>query len=276
MHALLLALPLMLSAAAPPRKPAAPSRTHASAPAPKPAAAPAPAPAPAPARTPVLVELFTSEGCSSCPAADDALARLLRSQPVEGVELIALGFHVDYWDELGWADPYGLPLSAEHQKRYAGANGDNTLYTPQMVVDGLSPFAGNEDKARAAATERARQPKVPLRLAAPVEGDAVVVRVGLDAAPPPDTELFVALTEDGLSSQVTRGENAGRTLAHAAVVRAWEPAPAPKAGTGGFASEVRLKLAPGWKREHLRAVAVLQETRGPVRGLASVVPGTAK
>lgn len=280
MHALLLALPLMLSTAAPPRKPAAPARAHASAPKAKTAAAPAPAPTPppAPARTPVLVELFTSEGCSSCPAADDALARLLRSQPVEGVELVALGFHVDYWDELGWADPYGLPLSAEHQKRYAGANGDNTLFTPQMVVDGLSPFAGNEDKARAAATERARQPKVPLRLSAPVEGDAVVVRVGLDAAPPPDTELFVALTEDGLSSQVTRGENAGRTLSHAAVVRAWEPAPALKAGTGGgFASEVRLKLAPAWKREHLRAVAVLQETRGPVRGLASVVvPGAAK
>lgn len=227
-------------------------------------------------RTPVVVELFTSEGCSSCPSADDALARLSRTQPVDGVEFIALGFHVDYWDGLGWKDPYGLPLCAERQRRYAGLNGDNSLYTPQMVVDGQRTFVGDESKARAVATERARQPKVPLRLSAPVEGDAVVVRVRLDAAPPPGTELWVALTEDGLSSRVTRGENAGRTLAHAAVVRAWEALPAPKADTHGFTSEVRLKLAPAWKRERLRAVAVLQEARGPVRGLASVVPGAAR
>jgi len=223
-----------------------------------------------PARTPVLVELFTSEGCSSCPSADNALARLTQKQPVEGVELIALGFHVDYWDYLGWKDPYASPEYGERQRRYALDGDENRVYTPQMVVDGTRSFVGGEDEARAQAAVAAKRSKVPLRLDTRVEGDTVVVRVWMDSAPARGLELWAALAEDGLSSDVKRGENAGRKLSHAAVVRTVATLPAPKAEEGSFLSEARLKLAPGWKREKLRAVAVLQAPAGQVRGVAAV------
>ncbi len=220
-------------------------------------------------RTPVLVELFTSEGCSSCPPADEALAGLARTQPVEGVELIALGFHVDYWDYLGWKDPYASPQHSARQRRYALDGDDNRVYTPQMVVDGERSFVGSDDEARAQAAAAARRPKVPLHLTTRVEGSAVIVTVRMDSAPARGLELWAVLAEDGLSSEVKRGENAGRKLAHAAVVRALATLPAPRAVDGGFVTEARLKLGSGWKRERLRAVAVLQAPGGAVRGVGA-------
>ena len=220
--------------------------------------------------TPVLVELFTSEGCSSCPSADAALARLAQRQPVEGVEIIALGFHVDYWDYLGWKDPYAAPEHGERQRRYAAGGDDNRVYTPQMVVDGERSFVGREDEARTQVAAEAKQPKVPVQLTARVEADRVAVRVRTSEAPAPGQEVWVALAEEGLATDVKRGENAGHRLAHAAVVRTRVTLPAPKAQEGGFVSEVTLELAPGWKREKLRAVAALQTPGGRVRGLAAV------
>ncbi len=221
-------------------------------------------------RTPVLVELFTSEGCSSCPPADDALARLAKKQPVEGVELITLGFHVDYWDDLGWKDPYGSPEFSERQRHYAAEGDENRVYTPQMVVDGTRSFVGGEDEAREQAAAAAKHPKVPLQLTARVDGDTVVVRVRTTTAPSQGLQLWAALAEDGLSSEVKRGENVGRTLSHTAVVRTLATLPAPTPADGGFVSEARLKLSSGWKREKLRAVAVLQAPSGPVSGVAAV------
>src|SRR5574337_814125 len=112
-------------------------------------------------RAPVLVELFTSEGCSSCPPADALLARLDQTQPVSGAEVIALKEHVDYWDHLGWRDPYSSELFTARQNAYAHAFGKDGIYTPQMIVDGRTEFVGSrESLARQAIRRAAQEPKI--------------------------------------------------------------------------------------------------------------------
>ncbi len=115
-----------------------------------------------PTRTPVVVELFTSEGCSSCPPADDLLSRMVQQQPIANVEVIALEEHVDYWNELGWVDPFSSREWTARQQVYAGVLGNGNAYTPQMVVDGKTEFVGSQSKKawqavqQAAAEQRAR------------------------------------------------------------------------------------------------------------------------
>src|SRR5215831_12264928 len=116
-------------------------------------------------RTPVLVELFTSEGCSSCPPADQVLTQLDRQQPVAGVEIIAMSEHVDYWDSLGWKDPFSASTFTDRQNAYAGALGISGIYTPQMIVDGEHEFIGNEvSDAVEAVAGSARTPKTPIAI----------------------------------------------------------------------------------------------------------------
>lgn len=172
------------------------------------------------ARTPVIVELFTSEGCSSCPPADALLSRLEKAQPVSGVHVIALGEHVDYWNHGGWSDRFSSPKFSARQNDYAQAFRKDTVYTPQMIVDGRTEFVGSdEDQARAAIAHAARQPKAWVFVTQ--SGSTLAVRVDhlpVSSAHDP-SEVLLAITEDGLNSSVGGGENVGRRLVHSAVVR---------------------------------------------------------
>lgn len=210
------------------------------------------------AKPSILVELFTSEGCSSCPAADALLARLHATQPLTG-EVIVLEFHVDYWDRLGWKDPFSSAAFTRRQQEYSRVFGSERIYTPQMVVDGTAELIGSDEReARRAIEKAAERPHLPLRVTARAVGGAV--RLSMDAPPrPADTEpidIVVALAEDGLTSVVKRGENGGRTLTHVAVVRRVEKTGALDADA--FVAQGEWRLDPSWRRENLRAVAWLQ------------------
>lgn len=171
----------------------------------------------APARVPVLVELFTSEGCSSCPPADLLLRKLDKEQPVSGAEMIVLSEHVDYWNQLGWRDPFSSALYTDRQRQYADTLPGREVYTPEMVVDGAKGFVGsNERDARRAVEEAVRAGKSVIRLDAERQDKKTKVSIHFDQ--PADGTLYLALAHEQMASQVLRGENAGRDLSHVAVV----------------------------------------------------------
>lgn len=219
-------------------------------------------------RRPVVVELFTSEGCSSCPPADRLLAQLDAEQPVPGTEIIALGWHVDYWNQLGWADVFSSAEFTARQHDYAEAFGTSGVYTPQMVVDGVTEFIGSDAaQARRSIARAALAPKAEVHLSrvAASAGDVrVSVRVEQLAAAQSSekADVFLVVTENHLGSNVLRGENAGRRLEHRAVVRR-----VLRLGTvdpkrpAEFSTETSIPLARDWKPEHLRAAVFVQEQR---------------
>lgn len=227
-------------------------------------------PAASPAGSPVIVELFTSEGCSSCPPADQLLARLQRTQPVAGADIIALEEHVDYWDNLGWKDPFSSALLTERQSDYAFFFHTSGPYTPQMVVDGKEQFLGsNENDALAAIAKEARAQKIPVELEQIPDSKAggsgsANVRFRIQLGPAENwhrgeaARVILAITEDDLSSNVTRGENAGSQMFHLAVVRDFKTL-GRLDSTGAFQAEPKVNLAKDWKRENLRAVAFVQD-----------------
>jgi hypothetical protein len=223
------------------------------------------APAPAasqPPRTPVVVELFTSEGCSSCPAADALLAHLA-TQPLDGIEVVALSFHVTYWDRLGWKDPFSSAAATRRQAQYAAAIfGDDRIYTPQMVIDGVEEFTGSDERRAVDAIRKAAAlPHVPLRVTAQARGSELRLSVDAPAAPSGQEKLdiVIALVEDNLTSIVRRGENGGRTLVHSAVVRKHETIGALE--RDAFVADGAWKLDPAWRRDALRVIAFLQDQK---------------
>src|ERR1700687_1497389 len=217
-------------------------------------------------RTPVLVELFTSEGCSNCPAADALLARLVETQPVEGAEIVALEEHVDYWNRLGWKDPYSSPGFTQRQSQYSDAFGLEGAYTPQMVVDGQAEFVGSDERrARRNIAQAALQKKTAVQITrAPGEqpADEVALRITLSGDDVNEAaDVLLAITEDKLSTLPSRGENSGRQWGHSSVVRLTIFLGEKKAGASEFSATARLTLPPGWRREHLRVVASAQEKK---------------
>jgi hypothetical protein len=223
------------------------------------------------ARTPVLVELFTSEGCSSCPPADKVLTELAGSQPVEGVLVIPLSEHVDYWNHLGWADPYSSKLFSERQEAYAAAFRSSGLYTPQVVVDGRAELVGSDQRAvQQAIASAAREPKLEVAVSRGPTPSSLRIQVEASTAFPKSAgaDVLLAIIEDDLHSQVSRGENSGHRLFHTAVVRSLQVVGA-LPHDKSFERAVLVALDPAWKPEHLSAVAFVEEgTGGRILGVA--------
>ena len=166
----------------------------------------------------VLVELFTSEGCSSCPPADALLAKIAGNQ-VAGSLVVGLSEHVTYWNSLGWRDPWSQELFTQRQNGYGDRFNLQSVYTPQIVVNGAREVLGSDPAAVARAVSETALPAMKLKIGA-ISEDGKVARVTytLDGDPA-GAELFAVVAEDMVSSNVLRGENGGRRLTHVAVAR---------------------------------------------------------
>lgn len=213
----------------------------------------------------VVVELFTSEGCSSCPPAD-ALFRELQAHGVAGADLALLGEHVDYWNNLGWRDGFSSAEFTRRQANYTGILHIPDAYTPQAVVDGRIELVGNDESAlRNAIDKEAKSPK-PLKVSLNWDNTAQTAHVSVDGNA--SGELFVAITEDGLSSAVKAGENNGKTLAHAAITRKMiDVGPA----KNGMSKDVKVVLDGKWNAANLRVIAFVQDMKsGAILGAATV------
>jgi hypothetical protein len=232
------------------------------------------------AATPVLVELFTSEGCSSCPPADALLEKMDSLQPIPGTQLIVLSEHVDYWNHDGWTDPFSSASITDRQSAYVRALGLKTPFTPQFLVDGTEELqAHNNEEVLRLLRKAASAPKVPMRFASvSVEpGSPAIVRGRIESDVSSEkhkADVYIAIALDHADSQVARGENSGRHLTHVAVVT--EIAKVGKLETGkSFGQDFRVKLKlPGPAPLNLRVVAFAQES-GPSKVLGVVLKSVA-
>jgi hypothetical protein len=214
-----------------------------------------------------VIELFTSQGCSSCPPADRLLSRLVQDPKLAG-RVIPLAFHVDYWNHGGWNDPFSARSWSQRQEGYAHAFRRNRIYTPQLVVAGRDDVVGSDEAgvrrriAEALAAEPAGQ--VTLAMDPPSPDGRLKLKVGakmVRAAGGP-LDLWVAVYETGLTTRVGAGENASRTLHDDFVVRRLEKA-LTLPGTAGAADSGELALAidPRWNHSRLGLAAFLQDPR---------------
>lgn len=220
-----------------------------------------------PSRVPVLLELFTSEGCSSCPPADRLLAELDRTQPVAQADLIVLSEHVDYWNRLGWQDPYSSAQFSARQTAYAGRLHDD-VYTPQLVVDGSAIAVASDSQAVLKAVRHAAEkPKLSLAMSQ-VKRDGKQVRAQIQW---PESKvksgvLVVAIASNRAESHVLRGENSGETLVHVAVVRVLQSVGKVNLAAAG-SKEIVLSI-PSDDSQPLRLVAFLADKSGSILGAA--------
>jgi hypothetical protein len=222
---------------------------------------------PAQITNPVIVELFTSEGCSDCPPADQLLYRLAQTQPVPGAQIIALEQHVDYWDYEGWRDPFSSSQFTRRQKDYVHAFNLPSAYTPEMVVDGTTEFVGSDSHRALGAIERAaRTPKANLQIARRQDAASSLQTAHLHVSfpalsgwnPKHGADVLIAITEDDLASNVTRGENAGSRLNHRAVVRELRLLGRVNSSMT-FSADPDLNLDQNWKPEDLHVVVFAQD-----------------
>ena len=206
--------------------------------------------------------MFTSEGCSSCPSADKLLEVLDRTQPFPGADVIVLSEHVDYWNRLGWTDPYSSAAYTKRQSDYVDTLNLSSAYTPQLVVDGQTELVGSDAaKAKAAVAKAVKEAKTAVTLGQPEwVGQSLKVHVEVAALKGGrEATVYIALAHNQAESHVMRGENAGKSLQHVAVVRSLTAVGTVGAG-GGFTKDVSvpLKTGPG---KNLRVVAFVQEQK---------------
>jgi len=208
-------------------------------------------------KQPVLVELFTSEGCSSCPPAERALAFLEKEQPYPQAEIITLALHVDYWNYLGWKDEFSTPLFTQRQELYVEKLKVDSSYTPQMIVDGKIQFVGSDSgKAAKAITEAAKIQKGKIEIVK--NNDKLTVKI-TDLPAHENSNVFLAIAEDKLVSNVGRGENAGKTLEHQSVVRELKSIETLNSQEKSAEIETILPLNQNWKKENLKIIVFVQE-----------------
>ena len=209
------------------------------------------------AKTPVLVELFTSQGCPSCPAADKILFDLETSQPIAEAEIITLAWHVDYWDSGGWKDEFASPFFGQRQVAYSRALNIGETYTPQMFVDGATHFVGTKlDKATKAINQAARSAKPAIN----ISFNEDKLKINIPNLPKHNrATVFLAFTEDDLVRKIGRGNNAGKTLEHISVARNIRSVGTLEANAANFTAETFLQIQPEWKRENLKIVVFVQE-----------------
>ena len=215
----------------------------------------------------VVAELFTSEGCSSCPPADDLLAKLVEQQPVPGVTVVGLSESVDYWNRLGWVDPFSSNSFTQRQMDYESKafHGTN-VFTPQLVIDGAAEEVGSDAGSVYRAIARAAMvPKAAMKVSAEMEPAAGSLRVRLEIgdmaslADGKPIDVVVAVAENDLTSDVPRGENSGRRLRHAAVARKLQVIGEISNRSRASAYTASLPMTREWKAENIKVIGFLQE-----------------
>jgi hypothetical protein len=233
--------------------------------------------------TPILIELFTSEGCSSCPPADAWLKQIDMSQPIPGAQAIVLSEHVDYWNHDGWKDPYSSSFFTERQDAYVHALGGSSPYTPEMIVDGATELhLENQAQVAQAFQKAAQAQQLPVSISAlSIDGDSPsTLRAHIDAdgtAARHSADVFAVIALNHAESEVLRGENGGRRLTHAAVALDIVHVGRLEKGKP-FSQDFQAKIKPGLDPKNLRLVVFVQETGpGSVVGAAlrEVSPSTA-
>lgn len=218
-----------------------------------------------------VVELFTSEGCSSCPAADRYLSLLTKRADAQSLPLFTLSFHVDYWDYLGWEDPYASKAYTQRQREYASHQRNNRIYTPQMMINGMWGFVGSDqdegDRLVAKALSQKPETGFVIDLKTDWQGQKVMVDFAVEGQPT-GYQLNLALVETGLSKKVLRGENRGRELVHDHVVRAFATKSLGRSGQGSAELEVPGDL----DRSKARLIGYVQK-KGPGEVVAAAMIG---
>jgi hypothetical protein len=225
---------------------------------------------------PILVELFTSEGCSSCPPADDMVRDMDATQPFAGTRVIVLSEHVDYWDREGWKDRYSSFQFTERQSAYVRALGLSTAYTPQIIIDGSKELKGSLSDVALTVEKEAAIPKLSVRIgSAKIESTTELkARIEVDASEQKHgADVFLAVALDHAESQISSGENSGRHLQHVAVLAELKKIGRIEKGKK-FTQDTTLKLKPGIDPTNVRVIAFVQEfSQGKVLGAAELKLG---